>query len=177
MDLQIVRVKELLVAKGWDWRLPLFLEKVDSTNSYLRRFHTRGYGEGSIVCAETQISGRGRLGRSWFSPPGAGIWVSVLLEPAAGMSGNVYFVQAGALSALEIIENATGRTGELKWPNDILFSGRKIAGILAESIFTQGAITMIVLGIGINANQALEDFPPNLREKATSCKIEAGRKV
>jgi BirA family biotin operon repressor/biotin-[acetyl-CoA-carboxylase] ligase len=127
----------------------LHCETCESTQRLLDR--TRG--EGAVAVCEEQTGGRGRLGRSWSAPAGTSILVSVLLEPPAGRAIAELSLVGGVATA-ETVEAATGLAAQIKWPNDVLLEGRKIAGVLAEA--SEGAV---VLGIGLNVNQEDDQLP------------------
>lgn len=155
-------------------RLGIFADRVHwyseagSTNDIAGTFAEQAAREGLVVLADRQTAGRGRLGRSWASPPGAGIYVSVLLRPAA-TAARLLTIAAG-VAVTEGIASATGLAAHVKWPNDVHVSGRKLAGILAE-----GAASHVVLGIGINVQPAA--YPPDVAARATSIETELGRPV
>jgi BirA family biotin operon repressor/biotin-[acetyl-CoA-carboxylase] ligase len=133
--------------------------------------------EGLVVIADEQTSGRGRRGHSWFSPPGSGLYVSVVLAPATAidpMRAVTLLTLAAGVALAEGIEQASGLRVDLKWPNDLLVSGRKLGGILAESSGTGDRATVVV-GYGINVRPTA--YPPELRERATSMDAELGRAV
>jgi len=134
--------------------------------------------EGLVVVADEQTSGRGRRGHTWFSPPGSGLYVSVVLAPATAIDPARAFslltLTAGVALA-EGIEQAAGLRVDLKWPNDLLVSGRKIGGILAESSSGGDRIDSVVVGYGVNVRST--SFPPALRSQATSLETELGRAV
>jgi BirA family biotin operon repressor/biotin-[acetyl-CoA-carboxylase] ligase len=129
---------------------------------------------GSVVVADQQTAGRGRRGHTWFSPPRAGLYVSVVLAPAAARvdppRATMLLTLAAGVAIAEGIEAASGLATALKWPNDVVAGGRKLAGILAE-----GRGDLVVLGYGINVMAAA--FPPELRDRATSLESEVGREV
>jgi len=129
---------------------------------------------GSVVVADQQTAGRGRRGHTWFSPPHAGLYVSVVLAPAAARvdppRATMLLTLAAGVAIAEGIEAASGLATALKWPNDVVAGGRKLAGILAE-----GRGDLVVLGYGINVMAAA--FPPELRDRATSLESEVGREV
>jgi BirA family biotin operon repressor/biotin-[acetyl-CoA-carboxylase] ligase len=129
---------------------------------------------GSVVVADAQTGGRGRRGHSWFSPPRAGLYVSVVLAPAGARvdpsRATMLLTLAAGVALAEGVETATGLTVSLKWPNDVLVARRKLAGILAES---NG--NTVVLGYGINVGATA--FPPELGDRATSLESELGREV
>src|SRR5262249_40520503 len=130
--------------------------------------------EGFIVVADEQTAGRGRRGRTWFSPPGAGLYVSVVLAPATARvdpaRATLLTTLCAGVALVEGVERAPGLRADLKWPNDLHVSRRKLAGILAE-----GAGNTVVLGYGVNVATAA--LPPELRERATSLETELGRSV
>jgi BirA family biotin operon repressor/biotin-[acetyl-CoA-carboxylase] ligase len=128
--------------------------------------------EGSIAVAEEQTEGRGRLGRTWEAPAGTSVLVSVLLLPAVAPPRlpELSLVAGGAVA--EAIVEVTGIEPAIKFPNDVLIGGRKVAGVLAES--SEGRV---VLGIGVNANQTLEQLPADVQTKPTSLRVELGEPV
>ena len=133
--------------------------EVDSTNDVVARAGRLGANEGLVVFAESQRAGRGRQGRRWSSAPGLGLWFSVLLRPQG--TGPLALLAAAAV--VGAVEETVGHSAGVKWPNDVLLDGRKIAGVLIEAM--DG---FVVMGIGVNANQQAKDFPPELRERAGS---------
>lgn len=139
-----------------------------------RRPAKRSSIEGLVVVADEQTAGRGRRGHTWFSPPGAGLYVSVVVTPAAARAdpsrATMLTTLAAGVAVAEGIERATGLRADVKWPNDVHVSRRKLAGILAE-----GAGEAVVLGYGINLAAAA--LPPELRDRATSLETELGRPV
>jgi BirA family biotin operon repressor/biotin-[acetyl-CoA-carboxylase] ligase len=137
----------------------------DSSNSRVLELARQGAPEGTLVVAETQSSGRGRWGRAWEGAAGKSLLFSLLLRPGEGELSQLSAVFGVALA------EACGM-GELKWPNDLLFSGRKAAGVLIE-----GNKDALVLGIGLNVNQLAADFPEELRATATSLRMELGREL
>lgn len=146
----------------------LWYPEVASTNDVAASLARRGAVEGVVVLADMQTAGRGRLGRSWASPPGAGIYASIVLRPDAAAAR--LLTLAAGVAVAEGIAYASGLEAELKWPNDVHCSGRKLAGILAE----RGA-DHVVLGFGINVLHAI--FPSDVRVRATSIEMELGRPV
>src|SRR5439155_4982688 len=134
--------------------------------------------EGTVVLADAQTAGRGRRGREWFSPPGSGLYVSVVLRPGRSLSGSTdratrLLTLAAGVALVEAVETATGLAVDLKWPNDLYVGRHKLAGILAEG--AGDANDAIVLGYGINVRAAA--YPPELRDRATSLESELGRSV
>ena len=149
-------------------RQTLYYESVASTNDVARSLADGGAPEGCVVVGETQSAGRGRLGRSWESPAGAGLYVSTILRPDASVVPLVTIAAGVALA--RGIETATGLRADLKWPNDLCLGGRKVAGILAE-----GTPRYVVLGFGINVIPAA--YPPEVASRATSLEAERGQAV
>lgn len=151
----------------------VFLEEVDSTNNVAKQLAAQGAAAGTVVVAEEQGKGRGRLERSYFCPKGKGIWFSVILRPQflPREAPKCTFLAAVAVAmAMERF----GLKAEIKWPNDILHEGRKLTGILTEMSAEVDGINYVVIGTGINVNIALEEFPPDIRDKATSLSLMRG---
>jgi BirA family transcriptional regulator, biotin operon repressor / biotin---[acetyl-CoA-carboxylase] ligase len=158
------------------------VERVPTTMARAAELGEAGAPEGAIVVAEEQTAGRGRLGRSWVAPPGTALLVSVLLRPALAPA-DLWLVASLAGVALvdavdELAANAPlhPRT-RLKWPNDLLLDGRKAAGLLAEAAMHGGVLDWVVLGMGANVNQSLEDLPPEVADEATSVALATGASV
>jgi BirA family transcriptional regulator, biotin operon repressor / biotin---[acetyl-CoA-carboxylase] ligase len=149
-------------------------QEIDSTNARARELADRGAPEGVLVVAERQIRGRGRKGRTWFSPPGAGIYASLVLIPSMSPSEAPRLTFLTAVAAAEALMHETGLDVRIKWPNDLLVRGKKIAGILTEINTEKGALEYAVVGLGMNVNA--EAFPDDIKEKATSALIETGRR-
>jgi BirA family biotin operon repressor/biotin-[acetyl-CoA-carboxylase] ligase len=146
-----------------------------STNLDLERLAAAGAPEGTVVVAETQSAGRGRLERGWFSPPGGGLYFSLLLRPAIEPARATSLPLILGLAVAETLERcAPGVRAEVKWPNDILVGGRKICGILCALQAETDRIHHIVAGIGINVGLTRRELPAALRRTATSLRIAAG---
>ncbi len=151
--------------------------KVKSTNDIASGLAEQNAPEGTIVTADEQTKGRGRLGRVWHSPPDTGIYLSLILRPdflpenAPGISLIV------ALSLAETINEIIPDKVKIKWPNDVLISGKKTAGILSELSAEKNKINYLIIGVGININQATNDFPDDIKNLATSIKRPAGKKI
>lgn len=150
----------------------LWYAEVPSTNDVAAALAERGAREGCVVAANAQTAGRGRQGRSWASPPGAGLYVSTVLRP--GRQAVPALTIAAGVAVADGIQAATGLSLALKWPNDIYAGGRKVAGVLAEASATD-AIHYVVLGFGINVMPAA--YPPDVASRATSLEGELGRAV
>ena len=131
----------------WDVR---WFDEIDSTNTYLRDQARNGAPEGLVAVADFQTSGRGRLDRRWDSPHGANLLASVLLRPACDAGHLHLCTGAVALAASDACREVVGVEAALKWPNDLLVAGRKLAGVLAEAEFTGRRLAAVVVGIGLN---------------------------
>lgn len=154
-----------------------FLKQTPSTNADAFRVAEAGAVEGTVVIAEAQSGGKGRRGRVWASPPGVNLYCSVVLRPLIMPHEAPQLTFLSAVAVARAIELTTGLCPEIKWPNDVLIGGKKIAGLLNEMSAETDGINFIVLGIGINLNMTLEQFPDDLRHPATSLLLESGRPV
>ena len=150
-------------------------QKTTSTSDIVEKLARDGVKEGAVVFAESQTRGRGRLGRKWVSPPGKGLWFSVLLRPKLRPQAVTQLTIAAATALLRAIRAATSLEPEIKWPNDILVGGKKMAGILTEMNAELDHVKHVILGIGVNVNLTARELPSELRQIATSIKIETGR--
>jgi BirA family biotin operon repressor/biotin-[acetyl-CoA-carboxylase] ligase len=162
------------VRPGGPWAAFAVLGETDSTNSRAMEMAENGAPHGTVVVADAQTGGRGRLGRRWVSPPGKNVYVSLLLRPdlPPGVAPRLSLVAGVALAdALE----GLGVPGALKWPNDLYLGDRKAAGILAEMSSDPDRIRHVVVGAGINVNMGAEDFPPEISGRATSLRVRTGR--
>ncbi|MCX6910748.1 MAG: biotin--[acetyl-CoA-carboxylase] ligase, partial [Verrucomicrobia bacterium] len=156
-------------------RQVLVYEKTASTNDFVEKLALDGAAEGVVVFAESQTRGRGRMGRSWASPRGKGLWFSTLLRPKLSLSSVARLTIAASVAIVRAIREQTGLAAEIKWPNDIFIAGRKCAGILAELRTELDAIKFVILGIGLDVNCDAGDFPPEVRKTATSLKMELAK--
>lgn len=158
------------------WGLPAvhLFERAGSTNDVARALAEAGAPAGTAVLAEEQVAGRGRGGKGWQSPPGLGVWLSVVLRPASLAAPGLLPILVGLAAAQALDPFLRPARVEIKWPNDLLLAGRKLAGILCEGSWDAGLPGYVVAGIGINALHSLGDFPPELRETATSLRIASG---
>src|SRR5207249_5959902 len=127
-----------------------------------------GVKEGPVVFAESQTKGRGRLGRRWVSPARKGLWFSVLLRPELRPQEATQLTVASATALRRAIQSQTGLEPEIKWPNDILVHGKKVAGILTEMSAELDRVKHVILGIGVDVNLNANEFPADLRKLATS---------
>lgn len=158
------------------WGIPAlhpFLS-VGSTNDVARALAEAGAPAGTAVIAEEQRAGRGRGGRHWVSPPGLGIWLSVVLRPAELPAPGLLPLRVGLAAAAALDAFARPGRVEVKWPNDLLVAGRKLGGILCEGSWDAEGVSFVVAGIGVNAAHVPGDFPAVLREHATSLRMAAG---
>jgi len=151
--------------------------RVTSTNDVAVSLARGGSPEGTLVIAEEQARGRGRLGRVWFSPPGCGLWFSLILRPSLSAEASATISLAAAAGVAESLEEAYGIKAQIKWPNDVLVGGKKICGILTEAEFVGKRVSFVVVGIGINVLTGKDEFPDDIVDIATSVAIETGRKV
>ncbi len=156
-----------------------WLGTTGSTNDVAARLADLGAAEGTTVVAEAQTSGRGRHGRPWFSPAGAGLYASVILRPPNAPSPesrenpNALLTLAAGVAIAEAVRASTGLPAEIKWPNDVMIGRRKLAGILAESAGHASALPFIVLGFGVNLQETA--YPAELAARATSIEAEMSR--
>jgi BirA family transcriptional regulator, biotin operon repressor / biotin---[acetyl-CoA-carboxylase] ligase len=150
-------------------------QETSSTNDAAEKLARDGVDEGVVVFAESQTKGRGRLGRKWISPMKKGLWFSVLLRPDLRPSAATQLTVAAATALVRAIRSQTSLDPQIKWPNDILLDGRKIAGVLTELSAELDRVKHVILGIGVDVNLTNTDFPPELRKVATSLRIETGR--
>ena len=152
-------------------------EQTTSTNDVVEKLARDGVKEGVVVFAESQTRGRGRLGRKWISPVRKGLWFSILLRPDLRPQEATQLTVASATALRRAIESETGLKPEIKWPNDILIGGKKVAGILTECRAELDRVKHVILGIGVDVNLNANEFPPELRKPATSLKIESGKTI
>lgn len=154
-------------------RGPIYhFETIESTNDTAKILGAQGAAEGAMVVAETQTAGRGRLGRYWLSPPGLGIYVSLLLRPPLPPNEMPQITLSTAVSVVRALTRAVGVTPGIKWPNDLILKGKKLGGILTEMETESDQIRYLVVGMGLNVNNP--DFPPELGGRATSLLREEG---
>jgi len=183
---QLVQTPDLLLADDLLSRLPRGLrvgrdihvfQETTSTNDVMEKLARDGVPEGVVVFAESQTRGRGRMGRSWISPRGKGLWFSVLLRPLLAPQETTRLTVAAAAALARAIQAQTGLAPDIKWPNDILLRGRKVAGILTEMQAEVDRVKHVILGIGVDVNLQAGEYPAELRDVATSLLLEGGRSV
>jgi BirA family biotin operon repressor/biotin-[acetyl-CoA-carboxylase] ligase len=152
-------------------------KSVASTNELAKRLAESGAPEGALIISEKQTRGRGRLGRSWHSPSGLGLYFSLILRPQVDFAKMPALSLVAALSICRVLDNYAGEGALIKWPNDCLLKGKKTAGILVELSAELDRVSYAILGIGINVNDKPDDFPSRIKSKATSISLVAGKKI
>lgn len=165
--LHVARIGTSLVCMG----------ETDSTNTLAYRLAEEGAAEGTVVIADTQSRGKGRLGRQWESPAGVNLYCSIILRPPIMPLHAPQLTFLSAVAVAEAIERSAGLAPVIKWPNDVLVNGFKVAGMLNEMSAETERVEFLVLGIGVNINMQRDQFPADLRHPASSLAIEAGREV
>jgi BirA family transcriptional regulator, biotin operon repressor / biotin---[acetyl-CoA-carboxylase] ligase len=173
MNLNETTLRQILAGKFIGHRIHYY-ESVGSTNDEAFRLGVEGAPEGTVVLAESQSKGKGRLQRIWHSPAGANIYTSVILRPDFEPVRAPQLSITAGVAVAELLNIYYPGQVQLKWPNDVLLSGKKVCGILAQMKIAQSVIDFVVLGIGINVNIGYNQFPSDLRNIATSLAIETG---
>lgn len=166
-----IRVEEL---KDQGISKIIYYETIESTNKIAKERAKKGAPDGTIIIAEEQTAGKGRLGREWYSPKGRGLWFSLVVRPNILPTEVHYLTIISSLAILKAIRGL-GLEADIKWPNDIIIKGKKVCGILSELDSKNEMVNFAIIGIGINVNQ--EYFPQHLNKKATSLKIELGKEI
>lgn len=158
------------------WRDSIhWFDTVTSTNDLARQLGRQGAPEGTVLIAGHQTGGRGRMGRSFHSPEGMGIYLTVILRPACAPDALMHLTCAAAEAACNAVELSAGIRPGIKWINDLVWEKRKIGGILTELVLTpRGTLDSAIIGIGINCCQKATDFPDDIREIASSLAIATG---
>lgn len=155
-----------------------YFNSIGSTNDEAKRLALEGAPSGTVVIANQQTGGRGRLGRSFHSPAGLGIYLSVILRPDCAPSDLMHLTCAAAVAMCDAVETAVGFRPGIKWTNDLVFGTQKLGGILTElSLDVRGMINYAVVGIGINCRHTAEDFPQELQNMAGSLSMVTGKPV
>lgn len=155
----------------------VYYATTDSTNLRAHDLGESGAAEGTVVIADRQTAGKGRLGRSWVSPPGVNLYASVLLRPSILPYHAPQLSFLSAVAVARAVEEVSGLAPSVKWPNDVLLGGRKVAGLLNEMSAETEGIHYVILGIGVNLNMRSEQFPAELRYPATSLALEKGEPI
>ncbi len=164
-DLNKDTLAKALKSESRNLSLHVFRE-LDSTNNEAKRLVMRGAAETACVVAEHQTAGRGRLGRSFFSPADTGVYFSILYTSNQRRESLISITSAASVAVMRAIRACTGRQAQIKWVNDLYLDGKKICGILTEALTDSSAVTSIIIGIGINLSTT--NFPPELADKAGS---------
>ncbi|MBP2650354.1 MAG: BirA bifunctional protein, biotin operon repressor and biotin/acetyl-CoA-carboxylase ligase [Firmicutes bacterium] len=148
-----------------------------STNDVAKQMAAIGCPEGQVVVGETQKGGRGRLARNWFSPYSKGIWFSIVLRPNFRLQDAPKCTMMAAVAINRAIKKVANINSGIKWPNDIMFGGKKLVGILTEMSAEVDVINYVIIGVGINVNISNDDFPSELQMVATSLMLATGTSV
>jgi BirA family biotin operon repressor/biotin-[acetyl-CoA-carboxylase] ligase len=154
-----------------------YFRDLPSTNAEAKNLAREGCAEGTVVIAECQNGGRGRMGRSWFSPGNKGLWFSIVLRPPVNPVETPQVTMVAAVAVATALREHAGVPAGIKWPNDILLEGKKVCGILVELNAEADRVDFMVAGIGLNVNISRDEFPPEIRDIATSLQIASGRPV
>lgn len=165
--LDVRKVQEQLTARRLGAKFHYFTE-ISSTNTHARELAERGAAEGEIVIGETQTHGRGRLGRHWESPSLVNLYLSIILRPKLAPKHAPQITLMAAVALVETFAPLIAQAPIIKWPNDILVNGKKLAGVLTEAACSADLIEHVILGIGINVNYRVDSMPSELRSRATS---------
>lgn len=163
-----------LLHTDWVAKEVLYFDTIDSTNTKAQELAEKGYQSGTLVVADKQESGKGRRGRSWVSPSGTGIFMTLMIKPDINPNNASMLTLVAALAVAKAITSVTGEEAMIKWPNDIVVNGKKVCGILTEMNAQFDYINHIVVGIGINVHN--ESFPEEISQMASSLMIEADGK-
>lgn len=168
-----------LLPKDFPWREHLhYFPVTDSTNTRAKELARLGAPHGTLVLAGAQTGGKGRLGRQFHSPAGQGVYLSLILRPNCPAKDLMHLTCAAGVAMCEAVAAVCGITPGIKWPNDLVWSKKKLGGILTEIAFDASALTeYVILGIGINCGQTAGDFPPELQSIATSLSQASGKPV
>ena len=170
-------IKNLRESCPWQDSL-IYFESIDSTNTQAKELAFQGAPHGTVLVADHQTGGRGRRGRSFHSPAGSGIYMSVILRPRCPASRLMHLTCAAAVALCDALEIACGFRPGIKWTNDLVFSQRKLAGILTELGFdAQGNVDWAIVGMGINCTQSEHQFPEEIRSIAGSLASVSGKSV
>ena len=167
------------LSPAYPWRDRIeYFPTIGSTNDYLKTLAKQGAPHGTAVLAGHQSGGHGRLGRSFHSPEGMGVYLSLLLRPECLPTQLMHLTCAAAVAMCDAVENAAGFRPGIKWTNDLVYGRRKLGGILTELGFTsKGTLDYAIIGIGINCRQQEDDFPEELRTMAGSLSMVSGTDI
>lgn len=168
------KIRQLLGESQTIGKNLLWFDEINSTNTYAKRIAADGADHGTVVLADFQTAGRGRMERSFQSPRGKGIYLSVLLRPEVPIERLMCVTALAGVAVCNAVEKVSGVRPGLKWPNDPVLGKRKVCGILTELVMTPEGKPVLILGIGINVSQTEGDFSPDVRAIATSISEELG---
>ncbi|MEW6067582.1 MAG: biotin--[acetyl-CoA-carboxylase] ligase [Nitrospirota bacterium] len=161
--------------KGRIGREILFYQTVSSTNTIALDLAEKGKTEGAVVLADSQEKGKGRLGRTWVSPPGVNVYMSIITRPEIKPKDVTLITLMTAIACTTALRKVTGLNITIKWPNDLIVSDKKLGGILTETKTSPERINIAIIGIGINVNMDIDAIPDDLKDIVTSIKIETGK--
>lgn len=175
-------MKDLIISNlpaSYPWQGNLYyFHTIDSTNTRAKEMAAKGAPHGTVLIADSQTGGRGRMGRSFHSPAGCGIYLSMLLRPKCPAKDLMHLTCATAVAVSDGVQAATGLRPGIKWTNDLVVGKKKLGGILTElSLDGNGNVDYAVIGIGINCTQNTEDFPEEIRQIATSLQLATGNPI
>ncbi|MHB1393484.1 MAG: biotin--[acetyl-CoA-carboxylase] ligase [Clostridia bacterium] len=176
-DLLSLGELEPLLQTRFIGRKIIYFDSVASTNTYGKKAAEEPFVEGTVIIADEQTAGRGRLGRQWISTKGKGIWMSIMLKPDILPADAPKLTIAAAYAVSKALWSCCQVDARIKWPNDIVTGGKKLCGILTEMSAEADEIKSVIVGIGINANLEYEDFGPEVSSMATSLKLSKGSAV
>ncbi|MBQ2990189.1 MAG: biotin--[Clostridia bacterium] len=159
----------------WAGRSIAYYREIDSTNRAAREMARNGAAHGTLVLADMQTSGRGRRGRSWISPAGEGVFMTLIIRPQESPEKAARISLAAALAAARGIARVSGLDARIKWPNDIVIGGRKVCGMLLEMDLLEGGLPAVSAGIGVNVHQT--QFDEEIAHTASSLDLLAGRRI
>jgi BirA family biotin operon repressor/biotin-[acetyl-CoA-carboxylase] ligase len=154
-----------------------FYGEIDSTNNEAKRLAKLGVGEGAVVIADHQTSGRGKFRRHFFSPKGSGIYLTIIIEPFKVRGKTLEITLLGTLASARAISGLTGEEVRVKWPNDIMIRGKKVGGVLTEVCSGKTGRGVVIVGIGLNVSTRSEKFPEEIKGLASSIDIESGKRT
>lgn len=155
-----------------------FFSELDSTNDRLKAMARQGAPHGTVLLADRQTGGHGRMGRTFLSPEGMGVYLSILLRPSCAPADLMHLTCATGVAMCEAVEQAARFRPSIKWTNDLVYGKRKLGGILTElGLNPKGGVDYAIIGIGINCCQAETDFAPEIRDIAGSLSMAAGREI
>ncbi len=170
-------LRELPASHPWGPHLHWF-DTIESTNTHARALAKQGAPQGTVLIADRQTGGRGRMGRSFHSPGGVGVYFTVILRPQSHATELMHLTCAAAVAACEAVETVTGLNPGIKWTNDLVYGTRKLGGILTElGLKPDGTVDYAIIGIGINCCQSESDFPEEIRSIAVSLSMVTGKTV